>query len=121
MSVLEKMFCAMEMDIAPPRELKKIAIASDGVISWSLRIENGLRTSRWHIFLIQNNLDRNKGDLDTGTHSNSGEDLVTNPLGRTRINFQSDKHSSTDGEYRGANPHEWCVGTECSDASANHD
>ena len=28
MSVLEKMFWAMEMEIAPPRELKKMAIAS---------------------------------------------------------------------------------------------
>jgi hypothetical protein len=128
MSLLEKMFCAMEMEMAPPSELKKMAIASGiGERQASQRRERrrgGIRerlTSSGHVFGGQHDLYGDEGDLNTGAGADAGEQLVSDPLPGVGRYVQGVDQACADREDRRAGPHEGGVVSDGGDGAADDD
>lgn len=80
-SVFEKTFWATEMDIAPPRVLKKIARASMLAVSIPPAKEKGGRklTSSGHILRTTDRLYSDEWKLDCRSGTYASEQLVSDP------------------------------------------
>lgn len=79
--MFEKTFWATEMDIAPPRVLKKIARASMLVVSvLPVEAKNGReRTSGGHVLCAADSLYSDEWKLDCCSGTYASEELVSDP------------------------------------------
>ncbi len=74
-----------------------------------------------HVFLVQDDLYGDEGDLDAGACSNPGEDFVSNPDTGARMHFQSVDHARANGENDDTDPHGRIVRSHGCDAASDHD
>ena len=72
-----------------------------------------------HVFFVCNDLHRDKGDLNTSSCADTGEDLVADPLTRGGANFECVQHAGTDGKDGAAEPHEGCVPSDGGDEATD--
>ena len=123
------------MEKAPPRELKKMAMASPGGISTGTvgssdekkkgrggggPGKSGKRlTPRRHILGTEHDLHGNKRDLDASPGPDARHDLIADPPPRATVHAQRIQQGGADGEDGGADPHEGRVPAEGGDAAAD--
>ena len=72
-----------------------------------------------HLLRSQHHLHRHKWDLHRSARANACEDLIPNPLSRSRVHPKRIQQARTNREDGGADPHEGCVPAELGDAAAN--
>ena len=65
-----------------------------------------------HILLVQNHLNRNKGNLHTHSGTKTSKNLVTNPCASARLDFEGTDQSRANCEYGTADPGEGYIDAE---------
>ena len=119
---LEKIFCAIDIDMAPPSELKNNTMDADVQVRKIALLWMGTKlTSDGRKIRGQSNLDSEEWYLYSCTTTDTRENLVTKPLASGGVDIQSVNHSTSYGKYSSTDPKEGSVMTSGGDNATNDD